>query len=97
MAFGGDCGIDLHIDENERADFTLFNETAGTFVVEVDDPEQAEALFGDVPHMVVGKTKEDKTVSVSSGEKKLFDADLYVLKEAWQRPMRELFHQQHGN
>lgn len=92
MAFGGGCGVVLDININERPDFFLFNETAGTFIVEVDDPEQIKDFFGEVPHMVIGRTTEEKQVKVNYNESELFTAELLELKEAWQRPMQELFH-----
>ncbi len=92
MAFGGDCGIVLDIDTKERPDFFLFNETTGTFIVEVDDPERIKDFFGNVPYIVIGKTTEEKQIRVNHNESELFSAELEDLKEAWQRPMQELFH-----
>lgn len=83
MLFGGDCGADIDISDMKQ----LFNETAGTFVVEVADPETATKLFGDVPHQVVGQTKADKTVSVAGHDNLSVDE----LMEAWQRPIKEVF------
>jgi len=92
MAFGGDCGVDLDIDIEGRADFFLFNETAGTFVIEVESIEKAQELFGEVPYMVIGTTKKEKEISVRHQERALFTANVDELKEAWKAPMRKLFH-----
>jgi phosphoribosylformylglycinamidine (FGAM) synthase-like enzyme len=92
MCFGGDCGasIDIQILGGSRLDFALFNETAGTFVVEVANDELAHALFGTVPHLILGKTTEEKTIRVHDGENEVFTADLYEIKHAWQQPLKEV-------
>ena len=93
MAFGGNCGVQIDLDaQMERPDMFLFNETAGTFVVEVADAETAKKLFGDLPHMVLGKTTQDKTISVKVGDKDLLAASTDELKQAWQEPLRRIFH-----
>ncbi|MDP2585348.1 MAG: phosphoribosylformylglycinamidine synthase subunit PurL, partial [Candidatus Levybacteria bacterium] len=92
MAFGGDCGVKLNLDSNlQRPDMFLFNETAGTFVVEVKDSETAEKLFGNLPHMELGETTQDKKIIVKTGEKELFTASTDELKQAWKQPMKAIF------
>lgn len=83
MLFGGDCGAEITIG-NMR---TLFNETAGCFVVEVADQAAAETLFADVPHQVIGATKITKKLTVHGHQ----SLDVNELLEAWQRPMQEVF------
>lgn len=95
MAFGGDCGVQIDLDPQvDRPDIFLFNETAGNFVVEVEDEEVAKKLFADLPHLILGRTTKDKTVSVKVGENKtlLFAASTDELKQAWQEPLRRIFH-----
>lgn len=92
MCFGGSMGAELNIDSEERPDFFLFNETAGTFIAEVESPEKAEALFENVPHRVLGKTRAGNDMKVNYQEKELFTADINDLKAAWQAPMKGLFH-----
>ena len=75
-----------------RPDFILFSETAGTFLVEVENPQIAKKLFTGIPYAIFGKTVADKTISVFSGSKNLCNLDLDKLKNAWQKPMREIFH-----
>src|SRR3989339_148670 len=77
---------------NLRPDFILFSETAGTFLVEVENPQIAKKLFTGIPYAIFGKTVADKTISVFSGSKNLCNLDLDKLKNAWQKPMREIFH-----
>ncbi|MEX2028663.1 MAG: phosphoribosylformylglycinamidine synthase subunit PurL [Candidatus Curtissbacteria bacterium] len=94
MAFGGDCGatIDVGKIENSRPDFILFNETAGTFVVEVENEEVARKLFAGTPYKIVGKTTENKTLGIKLNSKTLTNIGTDKLKNAWQKPMKEIFH-----
>ncbi len=92
MCFGGDCGVELDLKTNNRPDFFLFNETAGMFITEVATSEEAQRLFGNVPHVILGKTIVDKKITVRNNGRELFAADTNGLKDAWQAPMRELFH-----
>ena len=92
MAFGGDCGVELELNIKTRPDFFLFNETAGTFIVEVESPEKAQELFGGVPHVVLGKTTSEKVFIVDNNNEELFILGIDKLKDAWQEPMRTLFH-----
>lgn len=82
MCVGGNCGVEIKL----VGDF-LFNETAGNFVVEVENEKIAKALFKNVPYKILGKTKEEKQINVE----KLFKAYIKELKQAWQEPMRRLF------
>ncbi len=93
MAFGGDCGVQLELDESmQRPDIFLFNETAGAFIVEVQDAEAANRLFGNLPHMALGKTTQDKVINVKVGANDLFAVSTNELKQAWQEPLRRIFH-----
>jgi len=92
MCFGADMGVDLDIHSGERPDFFLFNETAGTFIVEVENPEKAESLFGNVPYRVLGKTRVGSDMKVAYQGKELFSGNINELKTAWQAPMKALFH-----
>lgn len=93
MAFGGDCGVELELDSGlERPDMFLFNETAGTFVVEVQDEETADRLFGNLPRVALGRTTKDKTIRVTDGKVELFTIPTDELKNAWQEPLRRIFH-----
>lgn len=92
MAFGGNCGVQLDLDPGiQRPDMFLFNETAGTFIVEVQDEETAKRLFGNLPHMALGKTIQEKQVNVKVGDQDLFAVSTEDLKQAWQEPLRRIF------
>lgn len=93
MAFGGDCGVQIDLDVHmERPDMFLFNETAGTFIVEVAGEEAAERLFINLPHMRLGITTQNKEISVRTRDGDLFTASTDELKQAWQEPLRRIFH-----
>jgi phosphoribosylformylglycinamidine synthase len=91
MTFGGDCGAEITLETDSRPDFFLFNETAGTFILEVPDEESAAALFAELPYQVLGKTRAEKTLTVRSGDETLFAIPTDDLREAWQAPEREVF------
>lgn len=93
MAFGGDCGVQLELDERmKRPDMFLFNETAGIFIVEVQDEETAKRLFGSLPNMALGRTTQEKQFNVKVGDQDLFAVSTDELKHAWQEPLRRIFH-----
>ncbi len=99
MCFGGDCGAELEpsVAKHSRLDGFLFNETAGCFVVEIKDDQIAQALFGTVPLKRLGKTTAEKTLRIIAQGKSLastqvFAASTAELKEAWQAPMKGIFH-----
>lgn len=93
MSFGGGFGaeIDLSHISRSRPDFIFFNETAGTFFVEVADEKTAKRLFNDVPHSIIGKTVSNPTIRVLYGKERVAESTLARLKKAWQRPMKEIF------
>ncbi|MBI2327309.1 phosphoribosylformylglycinamidine synthase subunit PurL [Candidatus Curtissbacteria bacterium] len=75
-----------------RPDFILFNETPGTFLVEVANPQLAQKLFAKVPHYILGQTIADQSIIVAQGSKKIVRIDVGKLKQSWQKPMKEIFH-----
>ncbi|KKR87695.1 MAG: Phosphoribosylformylglycinamidine synthase 2 [Candidatus Curtissbacteria bacterium GW2011_GWA1_41_11] len=74
-----------------RSDFILFSETAGTFLVEVEHEKTAKKLFKGVPYAIIGKTITDKSVRVNQKSKTIINVSVEKLKEAWQKPMKEIF------
>jgi phosphoribosylformylglycinamidine synthase len=93
MCVGGNMGVNLNFAKikNERMDLVLFNETAGSFVIEVESEKLAKQIFKNVPFVIVGRTQKQKTISVQNNKKLLFSTDLEALKKIWQKPMREMF------
>lgn len=94
MCFGGNVGAELkpsNVNVSEVDKF-LFNETAGCFVVEVEDENAAQKLFNGVPYQLLGRTTSDKQLIVSADSRTLFSVGTDDLKEAWQAPMKGIFH-----
>ena len=95
MCFGGGMGASLELgyarEEKERIDFRLFNETAGGFLVEVRDMDVFEIQSSGIPAEEIGRTIASEVISVHN-RGHVFRADLDELKEAWQKPMKEVFH-----
>ena len=95
MCFGADFGAEINLSKlskGSRADYIFFSETAGTFLVEVENEKIAKKLFSAVPHSLIGKTTYDKSIRVSQDSKNLCTLSLSKLREAWQKPMKEIFH-----
>jgi phosphoribosylformylglycinamidine (FGAM) synthase-like enzyme len=91
MCVGGNCGAEIKLSDTIDAANFLFNETAGTFVIEVDSPNTAKKLFKNIPYKILGKTITDKTISVTQKKNKLFTVNVEELKKSWQEPMRNIF------
>ena len=91
MAFGGDCGVVLNLEASKSFDKSLFNETAGCFVVEVENGAKAEELFEGIPHMTIGKTQSKKSIEVLADGLDVFQVSTDELKQAWQEPVRRIF------
>lgn len=94
MCVGGDMGAEIHlggVHSATRPDYFLFNETAGCFIVEVENEKVAHTIFKGTPFVILGKTKRERTIAVHQGRKLLFNADLSSLKKSWQEPMKKLF------
>jgi phosphoribosylformylglycinamidine synthase len=98
MCFGGDAGAEVWVPyrDGRRDDDFLFNETAGTFVVEVESEANWSEIFRDLPYRVIGHTTRDRNIKVNNSRfgnhEHIFTAGLDELKQAWQDPMQELFH-----
>lgn len=98
MCFGGAVGanIDLNVilersDRiSNRPDFILFNETPGTFLAEVESAQVTKKLFGKLPYYILGKTTNEQSIKIKT-PKNVFTINLKKLKEAWQRPIKEVF------
>ncbi len=91
MCFGGEVGAVVDLEDGDVAEEFLFNETAGTFLVEIKGEDMPPGLFEGVPHRLIGKTTAEKAITVRRGGEALFMADTGLLREAWKRPMKEVF------
>lgn len=98
MCFGGSRGamIDIPDGWEDRLDEILFNETAGCFLLEVDNDQlpylQNASLTDQIPCAVIGQVVLRQTIAVYRNDEPLFTLPLDQLKSAWQQPMKEVFH-----
>ena len=95
MCFGAGFGAEIDlakVSPRSRPDFIFFSETAGTFLVEVENPAVAKKLFNGVSHYILGQTTAEEKISVFSDRRILCSQSLQELKAAWQKPMRAIFH-----
>jgi phosphoribosylformylglycinamidine synthase len=86
MCLGGACGAVITI-RDKNPETILFNETAGTFLVEVTNEKTASQLFKTIPYTILGNTQKEKTITV----KNLFNIKVADLTKAWKEPMRKYF------
>lgn len=92
MCIGGGIGADIDILRiKDRADYVLFNETAGCFVIEVKNKTVAKELFKNVPYVILGQTQRKNLITVKNKNKTLFSVRINELKNAWQEPMKKVF------
>ena len=99
MCVGGNMGATISTSEVDKdtsevyshPDYFLFNETAGCFIIELENKETAKRLFKDIPYVLLGKTKKEKVITVLNNKKTLFSANLGDLKRSWKNPMRKIF------
>lgn len=92
MCFGGNVGATLALDDAQRADYQLFNETAGCFLAELPKDAYNKELFGSVPHSVLGTTTEQQKITIAHNNKTIVDVACTTLLKAWQQPMKKVFH-----
>lgn len=91
MAFGGGFGAEIELPEGIRPDFFLFNETAGCFVLELAPETDPAGLLAGTPRLVLGKTIPEPELRFAQSSRPLFAVPLVRLRDAYQRPMKEVF------
>lgn len=94
MCLGGNLGADINLSKLtkvSRIDHVLFSETAGTFVVEVQNQSVARKLFKSVPYSIIGRTKKEKIINIENGKSNMVSSSIENLKKVWQKPMKEVF------
>jgi len=94
MCVGGNMGAQLVIPNlfrDLRLDNCLFNETAGCFIIELENEKIAQKLFKNIPFVILGKTQKQNTLDVYQNRKQIFSANLDVLKNSWKKPMQKIF------
>lgn len=93
MSFGGSFGASINLEQLKVKDPVsfIFNETPGTFVVEVENEKIAKELFKGVEHKIIGKTIQSFKFKIYKENKIISSINLSLLKSAWQKPMEEIF------
>ena len=96
MAFAGGLGLTLHLDKVPlaevitRSDSILFAESNSRFLVEIApaDKEGFEQAMKGVTFAAIGEVNSgDKLEVYGTNGKKIVNAPLTELKEAWQKPL----------
>ncbi len=97
VAMAGGLGLDIDLDrvpvrEQLRPDKLLFSESAGRFIVTVDEAcrERFESLFKDLPWARVGTVQADPVLAVRTGGGDLLRLGLERLLDTWKRPFDDL-------
>lgn len=97
MAFSGGFGVTMRLDrvplkgKIDRNDFVLFSESHSRFVVEIEPAKQKqfETKLKGCSLSLVGQVEETPEFIVYGLNKKVcVNADIYDLKETWQKPLR---------
>ncbi|MDD5327383.1 MAG: phosphoribosylformylglycinamidine synthase subunit PurL [Phycisphaerae bacterium] len=96
MAFAGGVGIEADLrglpksDDCLRTDVQLFGESTSRYILEVE-PGNYDAfakLMLNLPFGQIGKVTEEKKLVIKSEDgRKVIDADIESLKQAWQKPL----------
>jgi phosphoribosylformylglycinamidine synthase len=94
MAFAGNCGIAVELEATDADPLAvLFNEELG-LVLEVrpEDEAQAIAVFRDagVPCVAIGRTTDDRRVSIKCGGREVLNEDMRDLRDLWEATGFEL-------
>ena len=95
-AFAGGFGMEIDLSRVprsglERDDLLLFSESQSRFVVTVDPSKKKafEALLADAAYGETGVVSAHETFRVTGlAGKIVIEANIYDLKEAWQKPLR---------
>lgn len=90
MCVGGNMGVHLTLKKSASINM-LFNETAGCFIVEVENDAIAETVFKGIPYIKIGTTLAHKSIRVQKGKSILFDTNIAVLQKAWKKTMNQIF------
>jgi phosphoribosylformylglycinamidine synthase len=96
MAFAGGLGIEADLrglpksTDCSRTDMQLFSESNSRYIVEVElgNYDAFVKLMLNLPFGQIGKVTEEKTLIIKAEDgKKVIEADIDSLKEAWQKPL----------
>ena len=94
MTFSGGLGLDIWLDrivrsaDLKRNDYVLFSESNSRFLVEVpkNRKEEFEEIMKGAVYSLIGRTKKERSLSIYGLEgRKVVEADLTLMMEAWKR------------
>jgi len=99
MAFAGNCGLDIDLNDRKVGEndhiAALFSEELGMVIEYL--PENEEAISGVLKRHglegcchVLGKTKDDRQVSIRCRGKNVLEADMRILRNTWQETSYQL-------
>ena len=85
MAMAGRLGCKVELDQDEYPLRTLFGETAGCLLVEVNPADQQafESCLADTPCRCLGRVDTGHTVFVISQKNSILSVSLSDLLQAW--------------
>jgi len=95
-SFAGGFGMEIDLRKVpqsglNRNDLLLFSESQSRFIVTIDPKKKKtfEAILADAIYGEIGVVREDEVFRVMGLQSKtVIEANIYDLKEAWQRPLR---------
>uniref|UniRef100_A0A7C4XVQ5 Phosphoribosylformylglycinamidine synthase subunit PurL n=1 Tax=candidate division WOR-3 bacterium TaxID=2052148 RepID=A0A7C4XVQ5_UNCW3 len=93
MAFAGEIGCEVDLQKiifdgkKPRRDIILFAESNTRFLIEVspENKERFEGLFLGLPMARIGRTKEEKSLTIFFNKEEIINLALSELKKSWQR------------
>jgi phosphoribosylformylglycinamidine synthase len=96
MAFAGGLGVDADVrglpksEDCLRTDAMLFSESTSRYIIEVESGnyDAFVKLMLNLPFGQIGKVTEEKTLIIKAEDgRKVIEADIDSLKQAWQKPL----------
>ncbi|MGD8441401.1 MAG: phosphoribosylformylglycinamidine synthase, partial [Holophagae bacterium] len=93
MAFAGDCGLEIDLDDTDDAMAALFAEELGLVIeVDRDDVERVRSVFRSaaVPSVEIGRTAAEPVVRITVSGATVLDEDVRSLRDLWEATSFEL-------
>jgi phosphoribosylformylglycinamidine synthase len=97
MAFAGNCGIRIDLGKQKDAMAALFSEELGLVIEYLPDVESKVLAVLDaatVPYQVIGKTMEEKRITISlrtpNGLRTVLDEDMRQIRDIWEETSYQL-------
>jgi phosphoribosylformylglycinamidine synthase len=87
MAFAGNCGIEINLEDGDDPIPRLFAEELG-LVIEVDEVDLEKAMetfrLADIPCRIIGRTITDPEIRLVVGGREVLHADTRSLRDLWE-------------